>query len=91
MIIFALGFHVKVLEEESRGVESVRSCWKLPLCPAESMPVDSETELLLAKAEPISDCGRASGITDLKSRKLNPAQYQQLSEERSENMREKKH
>ncbi|KAK4829739.1 hypothetical protein QYF61_006448 [Mycteria americana] len=37
------------------GVASVRSCWKLPLCPIEPMPASSKTDLPLAKAEPITD------------------------------------
>ena len=32
----------------------------------ELMPAGSKKELLLAKAEPISDSGSASGITDLR-------------------------
>ena len=45
---------------------SVRRCQKLPLCPIEPMPAGSKTDPLLAKAEPISDGGSASGITDLR-------------------------
>lgn len=86
MITVVLGLHVKVLGEAGTGVDSIRRCWKLPMCPTESMPVNSKTDLVLAKAEPISDCGSASGITDLRRGKLNRAQHQQLSEERSENM-----
>ena len=54
----------------SRGdaeVASVRSCWKLPLCPIEPMPAGSKTDPLLAKAEPIStQSGSASGIMYLR-------------------------
>jgi len=38
-------------------VASVRSCLKLPLCPTEPAPAGSKADLLLAKAEPISDGG----------------------------------
>ena len=52
------------------GVASVRTCQKLPLCPMiEPMSATSKTDPLLAKAEPISDGGSASGITDLKKGK----------------------
>jgi len=44
------------------GAASVRSCQKLPPCPIEPTPAGSDTDLLLAKAEPVSD-GSASGIT----------------------------
>jgi len=44
------------------GVASVRSCQKLPLCPMEPVPAGSKMDPLLAKAEPISDGGSASGI-----------------------------
>jgi len=45
------------------GVASVRSCQKLPLCLVKPVPARSKTDLLLAKAEPISDGGSASVIT----------------------------
>ena len=48
---------------------SVRSCQKLPPCPTEPMPIGSKTDPLLTKAEPISDGGSASGITDLRKGK----------------------
>ena len=44
-------------------------CEKLPeasLCPTEPMPADSKMDPPLAKAEPISDGGSNSGITDLR-------------------------
>jgi len=47
-------------------VASVRSCEKLPPCLIEPMPADSKTDLLLAKAEPITSGGSASGKTDLR-------------------------
>ena len=50
------------------GVASVRSCQKLTLCPTEPMPAGSKTDLLLAKAEPISHGGSASGITYLRKK-----------------------
>ena len=48
------------------GVASVRSCSKLPLCPIKLMPAGSKTDLLLAKAHPISNSGSASVITYLR-------------------------
>jgi len=50
-------------------VASVRSCQKLPPCPIEPVPASSEMDLLLAKAEPISDSGSASVITYLRRAK----------------------
>jgi len=44
-------------------VASVRSCEKLPPCLIEPVPASSKTDLLLAKAEPLSDSGSASVIT----------------------------
>ena len=62
-----LGLRGKVLVAGgATGVASVRSCQKLPLCPIEPMPAGSKTDPQLAKAEPISDGGSASGITDLR-------------------------
>ena len=55
--------------EGTTGVSSVRSCQKLPLCPTKPMPASSKTDLPLAKAEPISDGGSASGITYLRKGK----------------------
>jgi len=63
-------------------VASVRSCQKLPPCLIELMPAGSKADLLLAKAEPISDSGSASGITCLRHCCALAA------EERSDNMRE---
>ena len=48
------------------GVASLRSCWKLPLCPTEPRPDGSKTDPTPAKAEPIRDSGRTSVITDLR-------------------------
>ena len=48
----------------------MRSCWKLPLCPTERMPAGSETDPLLAQAEPISDSSNASVITFLRTKKV---------------------
>ena len=48
---------------EATGVASVRRCQKLPLCPIEPMPAGSKMDPPLAKAEPISNDGSASGIT----------------------------
>ena len=45
---------------------SVRSCEKLPPCLVEPVPAGSKTDLLLAKAKPISDGGSASVITYLR-------------------------
>ena len=42
---------------------SVRSCEKLPPCLIQPVPDGSETDPPLAKAEPTSDGGSASGIT----------------------------
>lgn len=45
---------------------SVRNCQKLPLYPVEPMPDGSNTDMLLAKGEPINGSGSASGITYLR-------------------------
>lgn len=45
---------------------SERRCQKLPPCQTEPMPGGSKLDLLLAKAEPISDCGSVPGITLLR-------------------------
>ena len=47
---------------------AVRRCQKLPPYDAETMPASSKTDPLLAKAEPISDGGSASGMTYLRKR-----------------------
>jgi len=41
----------------------VRSCWNLPLCPAEPMPAGSKMDRPLAKA--INNGGSASRIAEL--------------------------
>ena len=52
------------------GVASEGSCWKLPLCPTELMSAASKMDLLLAKAELISNGGNASVITFLRRKKV---------------------
>ena len=47
----------------------VRSCYKLPLCHMEPMPAGSKMDPPVAKAEPSSDGGGASGITYLRREK----------------------
>jgi len=44
-------------------VASVRSCEKLPPCLIMPVPAGSKTDPSLAKAEPISNGGSASGMT----------------------------
>ena len=63
-----LGLCGKVLVVEVvTGVASVRSCWKLPLCPTEPIPAGSKTDPPPAKA--ISDSGSTSGRTYLRRKK----------------------
>jgi len=57
-------------------VAAVSICQKLPACPTEPMPAGSKTDPPLAKAEPTSDSGSASVITDLRTGKKSPAQWQ---------------
>jgi len=47
-------------------VASLRSCKKILRCLMEPMPAGSKMDPPLAKAEPISDGGSASGITYLR-------------------------
>ena len=47
----------------------MRRCQKFPLGPIKLMPAGSKTDPPLAKAEPISDGGSASGVTDLRKGK----------------------
>jgi len=54
----------------TKGVPSVKSCWKLPPCPTEPMSAGSQTDPSLAKAKPISNDGSKSEITYLRSRKI---------------------
>ena len=71
----------------SRGatvVASVRR--KLPLCLTEPMPAGSKADPLLAKAEPISDGGSASGITYLRREEKNPCATAIAAGVRSENV-----
>ena len=63
----------------------MRSCQKLPPCPTEPMPAGSETDPPLAKAEPISNSGSASGIRYLR-RKKKLQGTETAARERSENM-----
>ncbi|KAJ7402144.1 hypothetical protein BTVI_89025 [Pitangus sulphuratus] len=51
------------------------------------MPGGSKLDQLLGKAEPISDSGRGSGITELRRREWKNVQ-QPAAGERSENVRE---
>lgn len=62
-----MGLHGKVLVEGGGavGVASVRSYQKIPPCLTEPMPASSR----MAKAEPISQGGRASGIPYLRMEK----------------------
>jgi len=53
----------KVLVGGAIGMASVRRCKKLPPCLTKPVPAGSKTDLLLAKAKPISDSARASVIT----------------------------
>ena len=62
---------------------SVRSCWKLPLCPIKLMPEGSKTDPLLPKAKPISNSGSASVITYLRKAKEVTGELQ-LQPERAE-------
>jgi len=52
------------------GVAAVRSCQKLPPCLIDPVPAGSQTDPLLAKGKPVSDGGRASGITELRRGKI---------------------
>ena len=63
---------------------SVRSCQKLPLCLIGPMPAGSKMDPLLAKAEPISDSGSASGITDLRRGKKTTCAVAARREERED-------
>jgi len=65
-------------------VASVRSSQKLPPCLIKPVPAGSKTDLLLAKAKPISNGDSASGIMCLRRGKKT-AIKQQLKE-RSEIM-----
>jgi len=47
------------------GVDAARSCEKLPLHLIQSVPPGSRMDPSLAKAEPISDSGSTSVITNL--------------------------
>jgi len=62
------------------GVDSVRNCQKLPRCLTDPVPAGSKVDPPLANAEPISDGGSTSMITDLRRGKIKTLQ------ERSEMM-----
>lgn len=61
-IVFCLCDEVLVSGQPA-GVNSVRGCQKLLPCHVESVPASSKEDVLLAKAEPNSSGGSASGIT----------------------------
>ena len=64
-------------------------CGKLleaSLCPIEPMPASSKTDPPLAKAEPISNSGSASGITYLRKGKKLQGSSSCSQRERSEKM-----
>jgi len=69
--------------EGATGVDSVRRCQKLPLHPPDPEPASSEMDLLLAKAEPVSNSGSASVITQLRRGKTCVTAF--AARERSEN------
>jgi len=54
------------------GVVSVRSCYKLPLNPTQSMPARFKMDLFLAKIKPISNGGITFVITYSRKEKKNP-------------------
>lgn len=60
----------------------MRSCWKLSPSPVEPVPAGFRMDVLLAKAEPLNDCGSAFGITDLSREEKT---YTTAAAERSEN------
>ena len=65
--MFVLGLCGKVLvARPAAGVASVRRHQKLPPCETEPVPVGSRMDLLLPKAEPISDPGHAFATTYLR-------------------------
>jgi len=67
-----MGLHGKVLVVgEPIGMASMRSCKKLPHCLITPVPAGSNMDLLLAKAKPISDSGRTSGLTYLRRGRKN--------------------
>jgi len=62
-------------------VASVRSCEQFPPCPIEPVSANSKTDLLLAKAKPISDGGSTSGITYLRRGRKNCSKTAVVREE----------
>lgn len=59
---------------QATGVASVRSSQKLPPCLSKPIPASSKMNLMLAKAESISNDGSAPGITDLRGKGAAPYQ-----------------
>ncbi|KAF4788872.1 hypothetical protein TURU_156874 [Turdus rufiventris] len=51
------------------GMASIRSCQKLPQCPAEPTPASSKTDPQLAKGKPITNSGGISGTTYIRRRR----------------------
>jgi len=86
-LLCVTGLHGKVLVAGAIGMIFVRSCEKLPPCLIKPVPAGSNTDLLLAKAKPIHNSGRASVITYLRGGKK--LQWKQQSRERSETMWDK--
>lgn len=67
-----------------RGVlGSVRSCWKLPPCPAEPIPGGSKMDPLLAEAGATRNGGGTSGITDLRGKTQKSDGAAELSAQKS--------
>ena len=79
--LLELGLHGKVLVAAgATGVAPVRNFQRLPLCLTEPVPASSKRDQPLAKAEPTSDGGSASGTTYLRrGKKTQTGQSQQES------------
>lgn len=58
------------------GLASVIRYYKLSLCPMDPIPAGTKMDLLLAKAEPITDGGNTSGIKELRRGKSCSVQQQ---------------
>ena len=76
MVLYSVSFHVCIWfmgqgfgSGGAAGVVSVRRHQKLLPCRTEPVSAGSKMDLLLAKAEPISDAGGASVITYLRKGK----------------------
>jgi len=67
----------------AKGVDFVRSCQKISLCPTDPMPASSKMDPSLAKAKPISDGGSISVIMYL--RRGNTSAMKTAAEDRCEN------